>query len=68
VERSNETKSHAQQLVELKEGRPLPEILHELFITQRMTRGAIGKRWGVTRQTVSTWIDEYGLDPQKAVA
>jgi transposase len=65
MERTN-GKSHAQQLVETREGRDLPGLLRELFVTQRMSRVAIAKRLGVSRDTVARWIDDYDVDPQKA--
>ncbi|MDP9145926.1 MAG: helix-turn-helix domain-containing protein [Actinomycetota bacterium] len=68
MHRTNESKSHARQLVETREGRDLPELLRELFVSQRMTKGAIAKRLGVGRDTVARWIDEYGVDPQKVAA
>jgi len=68
MERSNEVSTHAQRLVELREGRELVPLLRDLFIAQRMSRVAISKRLGVSRVTVGRWIDEYGLDPQKEAA
>ena len=66
--RTNESKSHAQQLVEAREGAELPDLLRELFVSQRMTRVAIAKRLGVGRDTVGRWIDDFDIDPQKAMA
>lgn len=68
MQRTNETKSHAQQLVETREGRDLPELLRELFVFQRMTHKAIAERLGVSRATVARWIDEHGIDPRKVAA
>jgi transposase len=68
MERTNEVSTHAQQLVELREGRDLPSLLRDLFITQRMSRVAIAKRLGVSRVTVGRWIDDYEIDPQKVAA
>jgi DNA-binding transcriptional regulator LsrR (DeoR family) len=68
MERSIESKSHAQQLVELREGRPLADALHDLFVTRRMTQVAIADRWGVSRATVARWIEETGTDPRKVTA
>jgi transposase len=68
MDRSNETKSHAQQLVETREGRDLPGLLRDLFVSQRMSKVAIATRLGVSRETVARWIDEYGIDPQKVAA
>ena len=68
MHRTNDFKSHARQLVETREGRDLPELLRELFVSQRMTRVAIAKRLGVGRDTVARWIDEYDVDPQKVAA
>jgi transposase len=68
MQRSIESKSHAQQLVETREGRDLSELLRDLFVTQRMSRVAIAQRLGVGRDTVARWIDENGIDPQKVAA
>lgn len=68
MERTNDLKSHAQQLVEMREGLDLVPLLRDLFVTQRMSRVAIAKRLGVSRETVGRWIDENAIDPQKAVA
>lgn len=68
MERSNDLKSHAQQLVEMREGLDLVPLLRDMFVTQRMSRVAIAKRLGVSRETVGRWIDENSIDPQKAVA
>lgn len=66
MERTIYPKSHAQRLVELREGRELVPLLRDLFVTQRMSRVAIAKRLGVSRVTVGKWIDENDIDPQKA--
>ena len=66
MERTTQNKSHAQLLVEAREGRDLPEVLRELFVLHRMTHTAIADRLGVSRGTVARWIDEYDVDPRKA--
>jgi transcriptional regulator with PAS, ATPase and Fis domain len=58
-------KSHAQQLVEAREGVELPDLLRDLFVSQRMSKVAIAARLGVTRSTVHRWIDEFDIDPRK---
>lgn len=68
MDRTNESKSHAQQLVEAREGRELPELLRDLFVSERMTKGEIAKRLGVGRDTVARWIDENDVDPRKVAA
>jgi len=60
-------KSHAQQLVETREGAELPDLLRSLFVSQRMTKGAIAERLGVSRATVTRWIEDFGVDPRKAM-
>jgi len=65
MERSTQTKSHAQQLVESREGAELPDLLRELFVTRRMSKVAIAERLGVSRATVQRWIDDFGVDPRK---
>lgn len=58
-------KSHAQQLVETREGAELPDLLRSLFVSQRMTKIAIAARLEVSRSTLDRWMNEYHIDPRK---
>ena len=65
MHRTTGNKSHAQQLVETREGAELPDLLRDLFVSRRMSRVAIAKRLGVGRDTVGRWIEEFDVDPSK---
>ena len=53
--------THAQALVALREGRPVPDLLHDLYVVERLSQVAIAARLGVTRQSVAMWLREYGI-------
>lgn len=55
-------KSLAQQLVEVRTGRPIEEHLRELYVERRYTDQEIADLLGVARSTIRTWRAEYGID------
>lgn len=54
-------RTHAQELVELKWGRDLPEILHDLYVTQGKTQEQIAAQLGVTRITARQWLIDFEI-------
>ena len=53
--------SHTQELIALRHGRPVPEILRDLHVSCGMSQVAVAAELGVTRQTVAMWLREYGI-------
>lgn len=54
-------KSRAEQVVEQRTGRELPELLRELYVERRHTQEEIADAIGVHRVTVTKWIAQFGI-------
>jgi transposase len=63
-------KSRAEQVVEQRTGRELPELLRELYVDKRHTHEEIAEALGVHRVTVTRWIASFRItrDDRPAVA
>ncbi len=63
-------RTHAQELVSLRTGRPLGELLREMHVDQGLSQGAIADALGVSRNTVAMWLREFGVtrDDRPAVS
>ena len=53
-------RTHAQELVSLRTGRDVGELLAE-YVRQGLSQGAIADKIGVSRNTVAMWLREYGI-------
>jgi hypothetical protein len=60
--RNAPNRTHAQELVTLRNGRPVEELLRELYVEQRLSQVAIAAELGITRVTVAMWLREFGLE------
>lgn len=56
-----ESKSATQELVRLRTGRTVPDLLRELYLERRYSDKAIADAIGVDRVTVNKWRAEYGI-------
>lgn len=50
-----------QELIELKTGRSLPELLHELYEVHGKSEVQIAKDLGISRPTVRNWLGDFGI-------
>lgn len=55
------SKSHAKELVQVRTGRQVDELLRDLYVEQRHTQEEIAEALGVARVTVGLWLREYGI-------
>ncbi len=53
--------THAQELVALRYGRPVPDLLREMHLSRGMSQVAIAAELGLSRQTVAMWLREHGV-------
>lgn len=56
----------AQQLIELRTGRTVRELLMDLYVHQGKSEVAIAQELGITRPTVRQWLGEFGLKRRRA--
>jgi AraC-like DNA-binding protein len=61
-------KSARQELVELRTGRELPDMLRELYIERRWTDEEIATELRVSRSTVSEWRQRFDINRADRVA
>ena len=63
-------KAYSQVLVEERTGRPLEELLRELYVEKRYSQAEIAQAIGVTRSLVARWLGQLQItrDDRPAVA
>lgn len=54
-------KTPAKELVRLRTGRDIPDLLRELYVDRRYNLTEIGTALGVSRETVRLWLDEADI-------
>lgn len=63
------TKSHAQQILEADLGRPLDEVLRELYHRDGLTHAEIAERLGgLDQSTVTRWMRQFGIPVRRGAA
>jgi len=66
--RKMQHRTHAQALVTLRTGRPVEDVLRELYVERRLSQADIAAELGITRMTVAMWLREFGIERTKATA
>lgn len=51
----------AQQLLELKTGRDLPDLLADMYVRQGKSEVRISIELGISRPTVRQWLSDFGI-------
>jgi DNA-binding transcriptional regulator LsrR (DeoR family) len=55
------SRTHAQELIELKTGRNLPDLLYDMYVRQGKSQEFIAAELGIQRLTVNRWLLEFGI-------
>lgn len=55
-------KTRPMQVTEARLGRPLEEVLRELYVDRGMTQKQVGVELGVDASTVNRWMRELGIE------
>lgn len=50
------------QRIEATLGRPIAEILEDLYVTQQLTVEQVGSQLGITKGAASRWLDRFGIE------
>lgn len=53
--------THAQELVTLRTGRQVADLLHEMYVERRMSQADIAEELGIGRMTVAMWLREHSI-------
>jgi DNA-binding XRE family transcriptional regulator len=62
IMRNAPNRTHAQSLVTLRTGRPVEEVLRDLYIDHGLSQADIAAELGITRMTVAMWLREFGIE------
>lgn len=63
-----QNRTTAQQLIELKTGRNLPDLLDDMYRRQGKSEVLISIELGISRPTVRQWLAEFGIKKRERVA
>lgn len=58
-------KTFAMQLVEAREGRPLEDLIDELYVRGGLTQQQVADRLGITNSALSRWMSALGIPTRK---
>lgn len=58
--------THAQELVTLRTGRQVPDLLRDLYVERRLSQADIAAELGITRVTVAMWLREHSITRPRA--
>jgi hypothetical protein len=61
-------RSREMQRIEAREGRPIDEILRDLYVEQGLLLAQVGEKLGVTESTASRWLAYFGIETRRAGA
>lgn len=53
------------QRLEARLGKPMGEILRELYVDRELTLEQVGKELGITKGAASRWLDRFGIDARR---
>lgn len=53
------------QLIEARLGRPMGEILQDLYVDRQMTVEEVGLELGITKGAVSRWLERFGIPARR---
>lgn len=54
-------KSHAEELVRLRTGREVPDLLRDLYVERRHSQQEIADALGVSRMAINAWLQRYAI-------
>lgn len=54
-------KTSLMKLIELEQGKPIEQILFDLYWTKKMTMVEVGREIGVDQGTVCKWMERFNI-------
>lgn len=58
-------RTREMQTIEAARGKPMDQLLRELYVDQGLTTRAIGEELGQNESTISRWLDRFGIRTRK---
>ena len=58
-------RTREMQVLEAAHGKPINELLTELYVTRGLTVDEVGSALGVTKGTVSRWLERCGIPARR---
>jgi hypothetical protein len=58
-------RTREMQRVEALEGRPLDELLRELYVDRGLLLAEVGARWGIGESAVARWLQHFDIPARK---
>lgn len=68
VTRKMQNLTHAQELVTLRTGRTVPDLLRDMYVRDGKPQVQIAEELGVSRNTVAMWLREFAIERPEIVA
>lgn len=59
------TKTRHMQILEAELGRPLRQVLEEMYVDREMTLAQVAVEFDVTEGTISDWLRRVGIDARR---
>jgi hypothetical protein len=53
--------SREEQVVEGRYGRPIADVLRDLYVDRKLSQAEMARELGVHRTTVVEWMDRHGI-------
>lgn len=53
------------QRIEARTGRPIDELLRELYVQRELTVDQVGTELGISKGAASRWLDRFGIDTRR---
>lgn len=66
TEAASAPRTTAQQLIELRTGRTLPDLLTEMYVQEGMSEVRIAHELGISRPTLRTWLSDFRIKRRRA--
>jgi excisionase family DNA binding protein len=58
-------RTREMQVLEAAHGKPINELLTELYVAQALTVDEVGAALGVTKGTISRWLERCGIPARR---
>jgi transposase len=65
VEQQVVIRTAEMQRIEASRGKPMDQILRDLYVTQGMTLEAVGAELGITKGAVSRWLERFAIPTRR---